>query len=116
MPTKAKAKAKPKPDPEQNTGKPEPEVAPLIEHSPLVFNGHAHVKGTRVTIQHALRTLARNHLLPDPRTMPKLPASFTKEQLIACLEYAALWMESSPSRVAELKRLREMVKAGVKST
>lgn len=80
---------------------------PLVTCAPHLLAGHAHLKGTRVTLERVLAALLSERR-PGPLTLPN-GVAVTDEQVRACLRYSIDIFDNISKLYAELGRLRAVV-------
>jgi uncharacterized protein (DUF433 family) len=80
---------------------------PLIVCAPHVLAGHAHIKGTQVTLERVLAAL-QNERKHGPLTLPN-GLTITDEQVRACFAYSIDIFDNISKLYAELGRLRGVV-------
>lgn len=103
-----------KKDPEDFTGPPDAsELHPRIEHAYHLHDGHAVVRGTRLTVARVLRDLARHGLdVGSPDLMLfAVNRRIEPADIVGVLKYAADWMDAMPRLEAEIHRLHAALEA-----
>lgn len=88
---------------DNDTGRPLPEDRwPRIIHAPYLMDGHAHIRGTEVTVHRVLRELAYDRL-PIPAAL--IGKGLQNEDTRAVLLYSADLIQTLPRLLAELQKL-----------
>lgn len=103
-----------KKDPEDFTGPPDAsELHPRIEHAHHLHDGHAVIRGTRLTVARVLRDVVRHGLdVGNPSLMVfAVNRRIEPADIVAAVRYAADWMDELPRLEAEIHRLQAALEA-----